>query len=167
MQPGEEVWITLELRYVLLGKTEAKWDLDLGNDRHIFLTMVVEGLSGSENKLHLMNDGHFKFQHIYFGDKNPIYQVSSFMGFKRNITNAFVTFLKMFQVCWIRNATNHSVSFSVNRRRMREINQKHCYKLFSCATPRGIVNPRSSVPILLKFQPRQFGTFKVLKRTEL
>ncbi|XP_050455314.1 cilia- and flagella-associated protein 65-like [Cataglyphis hispanica] len=137
LKPGEENWITLELHYVLLGKTESKWDLDLGNNRHIFFLIVIEGLSSSVNKLHLLNGTHFKFQHIYLGDKSPIYQV-----------------------CWVHNGTNHSIPFSVNPRTVREINQQYCYEVFSCATRYAIVNPQSSVPILLKFQPRQFGTFK-------
>ncbi|XP_036138725.1 uncharacterized protein LOC105833748 [Monomorium pharaonis] len=66
----------------------------------------------------------------------------------------------MFQVCWMYNNTNRSIPFSINVRTMREINQKYCYKVFSCATPHTIVNPQSFVPILLKFQPRQFGIFK-------
>lgn len=56
-----------------------KWDLDLGHNRHIFLIMAIEGLSGSENKLHILNSSHFKFHQIYFGDKNPIYQVAIFL----------------------------------------------------------------------------------------
>lgn len=79
IQPGEENWMTLELRYILLGKTESKWDLDLGNNRHISLLMTIEGLSSSDNKLHLLNGTHFKFQHIYLGDKSPIYQVIIFI----------------------------------------------------------------------------------------
>lgn len=75
MQPREETWITLELRYVLLGKTETKWDLDLGDNRHIFFIMTIECLSDSDNKLHLLNGTHFKFQHVYFGEKDPVYQV--------------------------------------------------------------------------------------------
>ncbi|XP_011263936.2 uncharacterized protein LOC105256022 [Camponotus floridanus] len=137
LKPGEENWMTLELHYILLGKTESKWDLDLGNNRHIFLLMTIEGLSRSDNKLHLLNGTHFKFQHIYLGDKSPIYQV-----------------------CWVHNGTNYSIPFSVNPRMMREINQEYCYEVFSCASPHAIVNPQSSVPILLKFQPRQFGIFK-------
>ncbi|XP_072767070.1 cilia- and flagella-associated protein 65 [Anoplolepis gracilipes] len=137
LEPGEENWITLELRYLLLGKTESKWDLDLGNNRHIFLFITIEGLSDSDNKLHLLNDTHFKFQNIYLGDKSPIYQA-----------------------CWVYNGTNHSIPFSVSPGMMREINQEYCYEVFSCATSNVIVNPQSSVPILLKFQPRQFGIFK-------
>lgn len=49
--------------------------MDLGNDRHIYLIMTIEGLSGSANKLHLLNGTHFKFRHVYFGNKDPIYQV--------------------------------------------------------------------------------------------
>lgn len=75
MQPREETWITLELRYILLGKTEIKWDLDLGDNRHIFFIMTIECLSDSDNKLQLLNGTHFKFQHVYFGEKDPIYQV--------------------------------------------------------------------------------------------
>lgn len=69
--------------------------------------------------------------------------------------------MKIFQVCWVHNGTNHSIPFSVNPRTVREINQQYCYEVFSCATQHAIVNPQSSVPILLKFQPREFGTFKV------
>lgn len=75
MQPKEETWITLELHYILLGKTKAKWDLDLGDNRHIFFIMTIECFSDSDNKLHLLHGTHFKFQHVYFGEKNPIYQV--------------------------------------------------------------------------------------------
>jgi len=76
MQSEEEEWLILELHYILLGKTEAKWDLDLGDNRHIFLIMAIEGLSESDNKLCFLNGlTHFRFQHVYFGDKNAIYQV--------------------------------------------------------------------------------------------
>lgn len=71
--------MTLELRYMLLEKTESKWDLDLGNNRHIFLFITLEGLSSSDNKLYLLNGTHFKLQHIYLGDKSPIYQVIIFI----------------------------------------------------------------------------------------
>ncbi|KAL6261473.1 hypothetical protein P5V15_006563 [Pogonomyrmex californicus] len=75
LQPKEQIWITLELRYILLGKTETMWDLDLGDNRHIFLIITIECLSDSDNKLRLLNGTHFKFQHVYFGEKNPIFQV--------------------------------------------------------------------------------------------
>ncbi|XP_011701694.1 PREDICTED: uncharacterized protein LOC105458232 isoform X2 [Wasmannia auropunctata] len=137
LKPREETWITLELHYVLLGETEAKFDLDLGDNRHIFFVTKIESLSDSDNKLHLLNGSHFQFQHVYIGEKDPIYQV-----------------------CWLHNGTNHSIPFSINPRMMYEINQEYCYKVFSCAAPRGIANPQTSVPILLKFQPRRFGIFK-------
>lgn len=77
MQAGEEKWITLELHYVLLGKTEAKWDLDLGDNRHIFLILTIEGLSEFDKKLCLLSGlAHFKFQHVYLGDKSAVYQVA-------------------------------------------------------------------------------------------
>ncbi|XP_032677017.1 cilia- and flagella-associated protein 65-like [Odontomachus brunneus] len=136
-QPGDDAWISLELRYVLLGKTEAKWDMDLGNDRHIFLIMAIKGLSGTANTLHILNGTRFKFQHVYFGDKDPIYQV-----------------------CWLYNGTNRNVPFSVDRNTTREINRRYCHELFFCATPHGIASPQSAVPILLKFQPRRFGVFE-------
>ncbi|XP_025154117.1 cilia- and flagella-associated protein 65 [Harpegnathos saltator] len=137
LQQGEDAWINLEVRYALLGRTEAKWDVDLGDDRHIFLIMAIEGLSESARKLHLLNGKRFKFQHIYLGDKDPVYQV-----------------------CWLYNGTNHNVPFSVNHSAMREANQRYCCEVFSCATPRGIASPLSPVPILLKFQPRRFGVFE-------
>ncbi|XP_026826887.1 LOW QUALITY PROTEIN: uncharacterized protein LOC105280367 [Ooceraea biroi] len=138
LERGEENWITLELYYILPGKTEAKWDLDLGDGRHIFLIMAIEGLSESDNKLCLLSGlAHFRFQHVYLGDKSAVYQV-----------------------CWLHNGTNNSIPFSIHPRTMREINRKYCYKVFSCATTHAVVNPLSSVPILLKFQPRQFGIFK-------
>ncbi|TGZ46630.1 Uncharacterized protein DBV15_04028 [Temnothorax longispinosus] len=137
LKPGEEAWITLELRYILLGKTEAKWDLDLGDNRHIFFIIMIECLSDSDNKLHFLYGTHFKFQPVFFGEKDPIYQV-----------------------CWVHNGTNHSIPFSISLKAMREINQEYCYKVFSCAIPHVIANPHTSVPILLKFQPRQFGIFK-------
>ncbi|XP_018338048.1 PREDICTED: coiled-coil domain-containing protein 108-like [Trachymyrmex septentrionalis] len=137
LKPREEIWITLELHYLLLGQTETKWDLDLGDNRHIFFIMIIECLSDSDNKLQLLNGTHFKFQQVYFGEKDPIYEV-----------------------CWVHNSTNHSIPFSINPRTMYEINQEYCYKVFSCETPYAIANPQTSVPILLKFQPRKFGIFK-------
>ncbi|XP_011870310.1 PREDICTED: coiled-coil domain-containing protein 108 isoform X1 [Vollenhovia emeryi] len=137
LKPREETWITLELRYILLGKTEAKWNLDLGDNRHIYFVMTIEGLSESDNKLDLLNGKHFKFLPVYLGENNPIYQV-----------------------CWVHNGMNHSIPFSISLKTMREVNQEYCYKVFSCAIPHVIANPHTSVPILLKFQPRQFGRFK-------
>ncbi|KAG5308054.1 CFA65 protein, partial [Acromyrmex insinuator] len=74
LEPREEIWISLELRYLLLGQTETKWDLDLGDNRHIFFIMIIECLSDSDKKLQVLNGTHFKFQHVYFGEKDPIYQ---------------------------------------------------------------------------------------------
>ncbi|KYN04120.1 hypothetical protein ALC62_04885 [Cyphomyrmex costatus] len=135
--PREKIWITLEMRYILIGQTETKWDLDLGDNRHVFFIIIIECLSDSDHNLHLLNGTHFKFQHVYFGEKDPIYQV-----------------------CWVHNSTNHSIPFSINPRMIYEMNQQYYYKVFSYVTPHTIVNPQTSVPILLKFQPRKFGIFK-------
>lgn len=53
--------------------------MDLGNDRHIFLIMAIKGLSGTANTLHILNGTRFKFQHVYFGDKDPVYQVVTYV----------------------------------------------------------------------------------------
>lgn len=62
--------------------------------------MAIEGLSGCENKLYLSNDEHFKFQHIYFGDRDPMYQVIAriyrkFFKYIYNIT--LVKYIKIFR----------------------------------------------------------------------
>ncbi|XP_018393695.1 PREDICTED: uncharacterized protein LOC108772623 [Cyphomyrmex costatus] len=74
LEPREKIWITLEMRYILIGQTETKWDLDLGDNRHVFFIIIIECLSDSDHNLHLLNGTHFKFQHVYFGEKDPIYQ---------------------------------------------------------------------------------------------
>lgn len=44
-----------------------------------------------------------------------------------------------------------------------KLNKAYQWEVFSCLTQSGIIEAQTAKPLLLKFQPRMFGTYKVLE----
>ncbi|XP_043667015.1 cilia- and flagella-associated protein 65-like [Vespula pensylvanica] len=149
IKPKEKIVINIELRYLLLGKTRVKWDLNIGHERHIFLYMQVEALSGSEKEL-LLYPQTVKLD-SYFGDKKAQHQI-----------------------CWIYNYTNNYLPYTVDITNLHKINQIYHSEILSCLNPDGIAEPQSLTPLILKYHFKQFRAIQAYlsitfgdKKTEL
>ncbi|XP_014600342.1 PREDICTED: uncharacterized protein LOC106784884 [Polistes canadensis] len=151
IQPKEIVAIEIELRYILLGKTQVKWDLNIGYERRIILYIQVDSLSGSEKILHLFHSPVVKLGNAYFGDKKAQHQI-----------------------CWIYNYTNNYLPYTLDITNLNKINQICRSEILACLNPDGIAQPRSVTPLILKFHLKQFKEIEVYlpitlgdKQTEL
>ncbi|XP_043489612.1 cilia- and flagella-associated protein 65 [Polistes fuscatus] len=151
LKPKEIVAIEIELRYILLGKTQVKWDLNIGYERRIILYIQVNSLSGSEKILHLFYSPVVKLENAYFGNKKAQHQI-----------------------CWIYNYTNNYLPYTLDITNLNKINQICRSEILACLNPDGIAQPRSVTPLILKFHLKQFKEIKVYlpitlgdKQTEL
>ncbi|XP_076293763.1 cilia- and flagella-associated protein 65 [Lasioglossum baleicum] len=134
-----EAVLTIEVHHIVLGKSELTWDLDIGHNRHITLNMLLDCISESEQEYNFLYGTSVKFGHIYFGNRDAVYKVH-----------------------WICNITNTNLAYCVNIDDISKINERYHCEVFSCLTMAGIVEARSAMPLLLRFQPRMFGLFKVV-----
>ncbi|KAL2720808.1 cilia- and flagella-associated protein 65-like [Vespula squamosa] len=132
VKPKEKIIINIQLRYLLLGQTTVKWDLNIGHERHIFLYMQIEALSGSEKELYLLYPQIVKLD-TYFSDKKAQHQI-----------------------CWIYNYTSNYLPYSVDITDLHKINQIYHSEILACLNPDGIVEPQSLTPLILKYHLKQF-----------
>ncbi|XP_035734843.1 cilia- and flagella-associated protein 65-like [Vespa mandarinia] len=132
VKPKEIITLNIELRYLLLGKTQVKWDLNIGHERHIFLYMQVEALSGSEEELYLLYPQVVKLD-TYFANKKAQHQIY-----------------------WIYNYTNNYLPYTVDITDLHKINQIYHSEIFACLNPDGIAEPQSLTPLILKYHLKQF-----------
>ncbi|KAI4499931.1 hypothetical protein M0802_004801 [Mischocyttarus mexicanus] len=138
LKPKEIITIEIELRYILLGKTQVKWDLNIGYERRIILYIQINSLSGSEKILHLFYKPIVKLENVYLADKKAQHQI-----------------------CWIYNYTNNYLPYNLNITNLNKINQISRSEIITCLNPDGIAQPRSVTPLILKFHLKQFQEIKV------
>ncbi|XP_053986638.1 cilia- and flagella-associated protein 65 [Hylaeus volcanicus] len=151
LKPNKRTIITITVRYTSIGKSEISWDLDVGHDRHVTLNMLIDCLSESEQQHVFLNTTHVKFGRIYFGNKAAIHKT-----------------------LWIRNVTSHDLPYFVNMDNICKLNEDYNCQIFACSPQNGTAEAYTSKCLLLKFQPRMSGAYKVVlpitlgnKNTEL
>ncbi|KOC69446.1 Coiled-coil domain-containing protein 108 [Habropoda laboriosa] len=138
LKPGEETIIGMNVRFTLVGKSTICWNLGIGHDRHIILNMIIDCLTESETQDHFLSASLILFGNIYIGNKEPMYRIH-----------------------WIHNITNIDLPYSLNIDNMRKVNESYHCEVFSCLNPDGIIKARTAMPLILKYQPRMFGKYKV------
>ncbi|XP_076653707.1 cilia- and flagella-associated protein 65 [Halictus rubicundus] len=134
-----ETVLAMKIHHTVLGKSELSWDLDIGHNRYITLNMLIDCISESEQEYNFLYGTCAKFGQIYFGNRDAVYKVH-----------------------WIRNITNTNLAYYVNIDDISKINERYHCEVFSCLTLVGIVEARSAMPLLLRFQPRMFGLFEAV-----
>ncbi|KOX81229.1 hypothetical protein WN51_00137 [Melipona quadrifasciata] len=70
-------------------------------------------------------------------------------------------FLSTTLVNWIFNITNNDLPYSVDISNIYKMNESYHCQIFSCLTQHGTIKRRTAVPLLLKFEPRMFGVYKI------
>ncbi|XP_076680355.1 cilia- and flagella-associated protein 65 isoform X2 [Andrena cerasifolii] len=138
LKPKRTTIISIKINYTLIGKSEVSWDLDVGHDRHIILNISIDCLSKSERQYSFLNIARINFGRIYLGNKQAVHKTY-----------------------WIHNVTNNDLLFSVDIDDISKLNKACCCEVFSCLTQSGIVKAETSEPLLLRFQPRMLGAYKV------
>ncbi|XP_015438938.1 PREDICTED: uncharacterized protein LOC107193913, partial [Dufourea novaeangliae] len=139
LKRNKETVISMEVYYSLIGKSELSYNLDIGHDRHIILDMLIDCLPVSEKQYNFLSSTCANFGQIYFGNREAVHKAY-----------------------WIWNITNNDLPYSVDIYNICKINEQYHCEVFSCLTQSGTVKARSSKPLLLKFQPRMFGTYKAV-----
>ncbi|XP_076233913.1 cilia- and flagella-associated protein 65 [Calliopsis andreniformis] len=138
LKPKEDIIISMKVSYTLLGKSEISWDLDVGYNRHVILKILIDCLPEFEKQYDFLNPRSINFGQIYFGNKEAVYKAY-----------------------WINNITNNDLSYSVNINNICKLNQAYHCEVFSCLNQNGIIEAQTAKPLVLKFQPRMFGAYKV------
>ncbi|XP_076637184.1 cilia- and flagella-associated protein 65 [Colletes latitarsis] len=138
LESNEQVIITMEVRYTLIGKSKISWDLDIGYDRHVILNVLIDCLSKSEQQFDFLSSTRLKFGRIYLGNREAIHKTY-----------------------WICNVTNYDLPYTINVDNICKLNEAYNCEVFSCLTQNGIVKAHAAKPLLLTFQPRMSGVYKV------
>ncbi|XP_078034066.1 cilia- and flagella-associated protein 65 [Augochlora pura] len=134
-----EAVLNMNVYYTILGKSELSWVLNIGHNRHIILNMLIDCISESEKEYNFLYESCARFGLVYFGNRDAVYKAQ-----------------------WIRNITSENLTYDVNIDDISKINEQYHCEVYSCLTPRGIVEARSAVSLLFKFQPRMFGLFEAI-----
>ncbi|XP_071870317.1 cilia- and flagella-associated protein 65 [Bombus fervidus] len=137
--PKEETVIGMTIHYTLIGKTAICWELDIGHDRYVMLNVVINCLAESQSQDNFLSTAYVNFGRTYFGNKGIMYRVN-----------------------WIYNITNNDLPYSIDINNICKVNKDYHYEVFSCLTQCGVIKIGTAIPLLLKFQPRMFGTYKVI-----
>ncbi|XP_076752428.1 cilia- and flagella-associated protein 65 [Xylocopa sonorina] len=138
LNPKEETMISMNIRYALIGKTVTCWDLDIGHNRHVILNMIIDCFSENESQNHFLITRLINFGQIYFGNKGGMYKAH-----------------------WIHNITNNDLPYCIDTSNINKLNADHRCEVFSSLTQDGVIKAGTALPLLLKFQPRMFGAYKV------
>ncbi|XP_048504829.1 cilia- and flagella-associated protein 65-like [Athalia rosae] len=135
--PHDKAIITIQVCYVILGMTSLQWQLSLSKNRSIIINADIVALSQDEGGPSLLTK-HVSLEKTYIGDMDAVNQM-----------------------CWLYNSTDHEVTYTLDINPLYEINIKNMSEIFRCRNPHGTLLGRSHLPIIFKFQPRSFGSYKV------
>ncbi|KAK9300342.1 hypothetical protein QLX08_006890 [Tetragonisca angustula] len=138
LKSKKETVIGMKIHYSLVGKTTICWELNIGHDRRIMLNVIIDCLTESESQNNFLSSTLVNFGKTYFGNKGAMYRVN-----------------------WIFNITNNDLPYSVDISNICKMNKSYRCQIFSCLTQYDTIKSGTAVPLLLKFEPRMFGVYKI------